>query len=430
MKRTKRKVKKRIKKGAVAADAIRQNKERIGTSEWIQRSVEFDRSLRVPKDKHYIIDLLFEKVMQSKSFRKREQKILDLEILISNLTQTKRIRPITISLNRNQWKKSKYSKTSFFIIELANILKEQKLIEMKIGYKTENESRKTRIWATEKLLEYCKELPKHIISEVVEVVELRDQNGKLIEYKDKPRTLRIRAVLTRINDVNSKVDIRYYKRKINATMVAIFKESFSLYGRLHTRGYSHVQGLSGDERKELTINGRSVIELDYSGLHPNLLYASIGKQYSGDPYSVVNDNPIARPFLKQILLCLLNSDSELKVEKAARYWLNKNYEEKEALNKIGITTSKESIQELIQAFKKEHKLISQYFCAGKHTGMRIMNKDAEIAVDVIDHFGRQSIPILAIHDSFIVQEQYRDELHETMRKVYARKTDGFRINIK
>ncbi len=420
-------MKNRIKKGAIIANVRRRTMRKIGSPAWVQRSVKFDQSLRVPSEKYLIIEKLFEKVMEGRSnYRNRKQKIFDLEILICNLIQTKHIRPISISLSTNNWTKSRYSKASVFIIALVDILHEQKLLEMKKGYKFEKESRKTRIWATEYLLEYCKELPSHIISEVVEVVELRDWYGKLIEYKDKPKTLRIRSVLSLVNDVNNKADIRYHRKKVNTTMVAIFIESFSLYGRLHTRGYTHVQGLARDERKELTINGLSVIELDYSGLHPNLLYASIGKQYFGDPYAVINDNPIARPFLKQILLCLLNADSETKAEQASNYWLRDNPSERRALKDIGITRARP----LIDAYKKEHELISEHFCKGKHTGMRIMNKDAEIALEVVKHFAKQNIPILAVHDSFIVKLQYEKELHETMQRVYSKHTGGFRIKIK
>lgn len=58
-----------------------------------------------------------------------------------------------------------------------------------------------------------------------------------------------------------------------------------------------------------------------------------------------------------------------------------------------------------------HQPIAKYFCKGKQTGMRIMNRDSKIALEIIDYFAKQDIPILVIHDSFIVQEQYRKELY-------------------
>ena len=199
-----------------------------------------------------------------------------------------------------------------------------------------------------------------------------------------------------------------------------------MYGRLHTRGYRHYQGLNEEERAEITINGDPVVELDYSGMHPHLLYAKEGIQFFGDPYAIVDHQLEARPFLKQILLCLLNSKDELTAERAGNYWLARNHKERNALYDIGITRARP----IIDAFKQVHKPIAHHFCNGKKTGMRIMNLDAKIALDVVDHFAKQEIPILAIHDSFIVQEQYKDELKRTMQRIYRKHTKGFRIPVK
>jgi hypothetical protein len=58
-----------------------------------------------------------------------------------------------------------------------------------------------------------------------------------------------------------------------------------------------------------------------------------------------------------------------------------------------------------------------------------MNADSKIALDVINHFAKKNISILSIHDSFIVQAQYKIELYNTMKAVYKKHT-GFDINIK
>jgi len=408
----------------VLLDAREQIEERRASPAYLYDAIPFERSLRLPEDKIYLIEKLLDKLIGTKGFYIKEQKLIDLEILIANLINDKK-RPIAISLNRNNWKQSIYYRTSYFMIDLVYKLKEKGYIKMNIGYKNPKESRFTKITATDKLLEYCPRLSNLVISVPKELVELRDDNKKLIEYKNTAKTFEIRDKLARINEVNSKCDIRYHQDKINAVLVAVFNRKFTLYGRLHTRGYSHYQGLSGEERKELTINGESVVELDFSGLHPYLLYAKEEIQNMGDPYSIVNDNPIARPFLKHILLCLLNSENEIQAEKAANKWLLDNHKERILLESIGITRARP----LIDSFKVAHKKISHYFCSGKETGLRIMNKDAAIALDIINHFGKQNIPILAIHDSFIVQEKHKSELLQTMKTIYKKHT-GFRIKVK
>jgi hypothetical protein len=119
---------------------------------------------------------------------------------------------------------------------------------MKIGYNTERESRDTRIWPTEKLLQYFVKLDGAVIKTPVELVELRDDKGKLKPYEDTKETNRVRKILEKVNEVNARAEIRYQKDHLNASLVAVFNQDFSLYGRLHTRGYRHYQGRPEEER--------------------------------------------------------------------------------------------------------------------------------------------------------------------------------------
>ena len=81
-------------------------------------------------------------------------------------------------------------------------------------------------------------------------------------------------------------------------------------------------------------------------------------------------------------------------------------------------------------FIKVHQPIAKYFCKGKDTGMKLFNKDSKMALFVVKHFSRKGIPIFPIHDSFIVQEQYHDELEMVMQKAYGKYNNGFKIKIK
>ncbi len=398
---------------------------RKGTGEWLENSINFNQSLRLDDKGREAVKHLFDPLYQGVSLYKREQKHLDLEILIANLIKAKH-RAVSISLNRNTWKAGQYSRASYFIMELVKVLERTGYIKMKKGHNYENKARMSRIWATEKLLQYIPEFHSAVIYDPKELVELRDDKGKLKEYKNTAETHRIRKILQLTNAVNGKADIRYGKYKLNPCLLAVFNRKFTLYGRLHTRGHRHYQSFSEQERAEITINQQPVIELDYSGLHPHLLYAKEGIQFFGDPYSIVDNRPEVRPFLKTILLCMLNAKDETHAERAANYWLFNNHDEREVLKGIDITKARP----LMEAFKKAHAKINHYFCTGKETGLKIMNLDAKIALDVIQHFAKQDIPILAVHDSFVVQEQYKDELFQVMKKVYQQKTGGFRIRVK
>ncbi len=399
-------------------------KERIGTGEWLNHELRFNDSYLLPKVLKSNVLRIAEELDILKGY-KQEEKLFVLETLVANLLKTK-TRPIQISLHPSNWKKSQYRKIGYSIIDLIKLLEQNNYIDMKKGYHTEKESRQTRIWATKKLLEYCPILSHQVImSPPYQLVELRDWKNNLIEYKDTNETWRVRTILKRVNDSNTKCDIWYGNHEVTPYLKAIYKMNFSMYGRLHTSGYRHVQGYSGSERKKIRIDGCTVSELDYSGLHPNLLYAAEGIQYEGDPYSIVDDNSDLRLFLKHIFMHLLNSKDFTQAERASNYYL-RDAGNKKLLNDNDVFNARP----IMEQFIKEHNKIAHYFCSGKKTGMRVMNKDARIALDVVNHFAKQGKPIIPIHDSFIVQSPFEEELFDVMNKVYEKHTKGFKIKVK
>lgn len=396
---------------------------------WLQESSMFDVSWYLNKEQKIAVDKLF-KLFDFPIKYKKELFQNDFNVLMANLYKTNR-KSLAISLNSNDWKQNRYKKISYNnIIEILQQLNDQKYINMKTGIQdnvNQQNNRVTRIWATDKLLEHLPRVPDGVLYKPVELVILRDDKKNLIDYSDTRETWRIRDILKQVNETNINADIRYNKDRLDVYLVAIFRNKFTLYGRLHTRGCRHYQGLSGDERQEITINGKSVVELDFKALHPYLLYAAEGIQYVGDPYSIIQPNPLARTFLKQILLFMLNSKEQNQAVKAANYWLFKNPDSKIQLEEIGINNTQ--IIPLINKFISAHNRIAHYFFTGKETGMKIMNKDSKIALDVINHFAKQMIPILSVHDSFIVEKQYKDELMIIMKNTY-RKHTGFRCIVK
>lgn len=409
-------------KGKISKDADR----RKGTATWLRRSdIRFDHSLTITGENKKVAENLFYELVDLSKAKKVSQKLLDFEILIANLINRPK-RPISVSLNVNNWKKDRYKRASYFIIDLIKILNNKQLIKMKLGYKFSEESNLTRIWAEPKLLEYFPEYKTCIVSKPVSLIELSDDNNKLLEFKETATTWKIREILELANKVNGSAEITYLNTRLHTNLIAIFKNKLTLYGRLHTSGFRHVQGLSGDERAEILINGNPVVELDYSALHPNLLYATEGIQYNGDPYTVIDKRSKVRPFLKIILLCMINSKDEKTAVKASDNWLYENKMQSRILKRLAITKSKP----FIEAFKTAHAPIEKYFCKGKITGMKIMNKDSKIALEVVNHFVKKNIPILPIHDSFIVERQYKNELLDVMNSAYAKQTGGFRIKIK
>ncbi|WP_320045162.1 hypothetical protein [uncultured Desulfobacter sp.] len=480
----------------------------------------FNPDLQLP-DK--VVDEMLTEMAMGANIRNKKDWKLALGSLIANLITGKR-KALAISRDVNSYTgKKRYSGISPKIVKLIKFMEDNKMIETAphrhyTDPKKKHLNRLSLIWRTPKLMDYIKCLPAPVILRPKELVELKgpyklDNEGKkvgkrpLINYNDNKDTRILRRKLEDINYTNEKAKIRLFVEKewvdLHTIVKAVFIENFDLGGRLYSIGYYNYQKYSGDDRARIQINGDDVIELDYSGLHPRMLYAAKGIQYNDDPYSVVDPNPDLRPFLKNMMLTMINSKTPTEANRAANEWLNfkkaseitqrkknqkkgiykktkywidydnlhkirknskinlnkfrkwdkiiKNYHdlpfddqkkhqkycrnvvkaqrqlflqmtetEKEQYEehikdkKIYMMSSKATMQKIM----KVHKPIAEFLCNGC-SGLEVMNKDAKIAVDICMHFAQQKIPILPVHDSFLIQEQHKDDLENIMDEVYS-----------
>jgi hypothetical protein len=80
--------------------------------------------------------------------------------------------------------------------------------------------------------------------------------------------------------------------------------------------------------------------------------------------------------------------------------MNKNKTEYAWVKERGI-----DIKQLIMDFAEYHKPIKKYFYSG--AGLSLQYIDALIAEMVLNHFTNLKIPVLCVHDSFIIQSKYR-----------------------
>ena len=81
-------------------------------------------------------------------------------------------------------------------------------------------------------------------------------------------------------------------------------------GRWFQKGGLSYQGLSGEDRGKLLLNGEKVMELDYPAMHPHILYAWEGRQCPGSFYDRVADLCRCSRFVaKSIILFAINAGS-------------------------------------------------------------------------------------------------------------------------
>ena len=68
--------------------------------------------------------------------------------------------------------------------------------------------------------------------------------------------------------------------------------------------------------------------------------------------------------------------------------------------------------------EEKHELIRDHILSG--IGLRIQNIDSKIAEHVISSLLDEGIPVLCIHDSFIVEREHKDRLKEEMANAFQR----------
>ncbi len=189
-----------------------------------------------------------------------------------------------------------------------------------------------------------------------------------------------------------------------------------------------IQSLKKSERGNVLIDGHATVEVDYSALHPNILYALNGIQFHGDVYNVGNwhvkhglSSDEARIACKMMFLRVINAKNKV----IAMYSFKKEW------NLEHGRKPKDYIPwmyELFEAMKRRHKAISHEFCTGK--GVYLMNMDGRLIREVCRRLAREHVCALAIHDSVIVDSRYAKRVAGIMREEFAKMFNGIRITVK
>jgi hypothetical protein len=297
-----------------------------------------------------------------------------------------------------------------------------------------NIGRYSRIWPERALLELFKTTTgEHNLDDSLEYsppdfIVLRDQDKKPIDFRDTPETIRIRHILRTNYHITKNANVKVEDQTLSTALHAVFSVDWNSGGRLYTATRYGYHQILRDERKIITINGEETTELDYSGLHPRMLYAREGIQYDDDPYAAVDERPELRPYLKVLLLALLNASTETKAVSAGSNHVFEMCEKGDYSLKHLLRRLKTGPRDLMNKFKVTHNPIKEYFCKG--IGLQLMNADSKIMLDIIEYCNSLTIPVLTIHDSIIVQSRYRDQLKVVMNDTYKKHNKWFTCPIK
>jgi hypothetical protein len=278
------------------------------------------------------------------------------------------------------------------------------------------------------------------------LVELKED----IEYRDTVRTRKMRKDLQLYNDILQRTDIQipdaseaYIKAIIDEKKKESTREPYILNdsdyfvrrvfnngswdqgGRYHGGWW---QRIPSNLRVCITLNGSKerLIEVDYSGLHIVILYAMEGidywKQYGRDydPYKLdgYEQTDRMRDLLKFVLLTAINASDKQTALSAVQKELNFNPDEY-----LWVKQSNDiDLSDLIDAFSEKHKPIKKHLYS--KIGIQLQNVDSKIAETVINHFTKKGIPILCVHDSFLIDTKHSNELIQIMNDSFTDTVSG------
>lgn len=275
----------------------------------------------------------------------------------------------------------------------------------------------SRFRATAHLLAYAEHDGFIPIYERREIIVLRDADLIPIDYPETSGTMRMRRNLMVLNEAlistpvmangvvvrdGMRLNVEQDRRRaVRQTMHRVFSRgSWSLNGRYYGGWW---QGLSERARGSLEIDGDRVIERDYSTIHPMLLYAEAGHRLAGDAYEIDGWN---RELVKTAMNTMINAETEIAALRSI-------------CQEIGGWAAFHQAQVLATAITRKHPTIGDRFFTG--AGLRGMRHDSDIAEQVMLELERKGIPILPVHDSFIVATQHKGALAEAMDRALYNK---------
>ena len=184
------------------------------------------------------------------------------------------------------------------------------------------------------------------------------------------------------------------------------------------------QLIPSEYRSQLLIDGEETAELDYSGCFPRMLYHLDGKNNQENDLYFIKELADAaeaqglswesvRASIKKLTNILINAGPNHRIGKISGLTLPKGFKQ-----------PKKKVYPLIE---KKHEDIAHWFRSG--AGLQLMNRESAICEAILTEGVTRLIPVLPVHDSFVVQNRHRTWLRDAMVSCY-RDEVGFEPIIK
>ena len=136
-------------------------------------------------------------------------------------------------------------------------------------------------------------------------------------------------------------------------------------------------------------------------------------QPPSDPYALSLESNFtqeeSRKITKGLILTAINAKDRKSAFQAFREDQEKGTAEKR------LTNAELSI--ILDAFCSNNQPIEHHLC--KDMGVKLMAMDGRITAKVINHFTAIKVPVLTVHDSYLIDIEYQKELHDVMNDAIA-----------
>ena len=237
-----------------------------------------------------------------------------------------------------------------------------------------------------------------------------------IDYTDTPDSNQIRRDLAAYNDLLQQTYIDIYTleepyvvrtKKDGTTQRIKIDQSKKFVRRIFSRASWERNGrfyggfwqqVGSEYRKDILINDKPTVEVDYKGLHAGILSAEKGIPTDGDRYDLGSvicprlDLKQQRKAVKLLVLAAINAKDRGSAFGAFR--------QAQPAGSVEKTLNNDELGLLLDTFVKQHPYLEDGICSDQ--GIRLMNVDSHITNHIISRFVELKKPILSVHDSYIV----------------------------
>ena len=414
---------------------------------WNSRSINFHLTSRYPQVLSLVDTLLDEVIAHIKNrdnpkriHTEKLKKSLTLVVLnLYSLHKVNRKKYVGYPRNPDGFQRRRYKKHNVgfdVFINVVDTLDELGYLESHLGYyiKEFGIGKNSRMRANLSLIELFKEhklapimverekSEEVIILKSVNILEDNSKEKFIVNYEDTKQTNQMRDNLHSINAlldsrwIDLEVSDKVYEEIAEETEKKKNRSDIDFNRKLLKRVFNNNsfedggrfyhgwwQEISKEYRKNITIDAKRTVEVDYSSIHFRILYAEQGIDIGDDDPYIIEGYEANRSIVKLALNIILNAETKNKAIYAI-------------FNHDDIDIDKQTAKDIYKKLEEEHPKIKQYFGSGR--GIKLQYKDSQIAEQVMLNLARDNIVCLPVHDSFIVRLSHQIDLHEEMDKAF------------